>query len=98
MARALTPGKRPRFKNKLFSLDATILELRLEMFNWAKYQPTKGAIKLHVLLDHHEGFGQEEKVERYWMALQRQTAPPDGRLKGANFVCVEARLLDGFQG
>jgi hypothetical protein len=52
VARASAPGKHLRFKNKLFSLDATIVELCLEMFDWAKYRQTKGAIKLHVLLDH----------------------------------------------
>lgn len=52
VARALAPGKRLRFKNKLFSLDATVVELCLEMFDWARYRQTKGAIKLHVLLDH----------------------------------------------
>lgn len=41
-----------RFKNKLFSLDATIVELCANMFDWAKYRKTKGAIKLHLLLDH----------------------------------------------
>ena len=51
-ARATAPAKRLRFKNKLFSLDATVVELCLEMFDWAKYRQTKGAIKLHVLLDH----------------------------------------------
>jgi hypothetical protein len=52
VARASAPGKRLRFKNKLFSLDATVVDLCLQMFNWAKYRQTKGAIKLHVLLDH----------------------------------------------
>ena len=52
MARTSAPAKRLRFKNKLFSLDATVIELCLEMFDWAKYRQTKGAIKLHVLLDH----------------------------------------------
>jgi len=51
-AQATAPAKRLRFKNKLFSLDATVVELCLEMFDWAKYRQTKGAIKLHVLLDH----------------------------------------------
>jgi len=55
VARASAPAKRLRFKNKLFSLDATVVELCLEMFDWAKYRQTKGAIKLHLLLD-HEGY------------------------------------------
>ncbi|MBN2029145.1 IS4 family transposase [bacterium] len=41
-----------RFKNKLLSFDATLISLCLEMFNWAKYRRAKGAIKLHLLLDH----------------------------------------------
>jgi len=41
-----------RFKNKLFSLDATVIELCLTMFEWAEFRQTKGAVKLHLLLDH----------------------------------------------
>lgn len=41
-----------RFKNKLVSLDASVIDLCLTMFDWAKYRRTKGAIKLHMLLDH----------------------------------------------
>jgi hypothetical protein len=51
--RVLAHGKKPfRFKNKLFSLDATLIELCVTLFDWAKYRQTKGAIKLHLLLDH----------------------------------------------
>lgn len=41
-----------RFKNKLMSLDGSIIDLSVSMFDWAKYRRTKGAIKLHLLLDH----------------------------------------------
>jgi len=41
-----------RFKNKLISMDSTTIDLCLEMFDWAKFRRTKGAIKLHLLLDH----------------------------------------------
>jgi len=41
-----------RFKNKLLSFDATVIKLCLSIFNWARYRRTKGAIKLHLLLDH----------------------------------------------
>jgi len=40
-----------RFKNPLYSLDATTIELCLGLFDWAKYMKTKGAIKMHVLLN-----------------------------------------------
>jgi hypothetical protein len=46
-------GKRKfRFKNKLYSLDSTLIDLCLEVFDWAHYRRTKGAVKLHLLLDH----------------------------------------------
>ena len=46
-------GKRKfRFKNKLVSLDATVIDLCLSLFDWAKFRRTKGAVKLHLLLDH----------------------------------------------
>ena len=46
-------GKRKfRFKNKLVSMDASIIDLCLSMFDWARFRRTKGAIKLHLLLDH----------------------------------------------
>jgi len=44
-----------RFKSKLFSLDATTIELCVSLFDWAKFRRTKGAVKLHLLLD-HEGY------------------------------------------
>jgi len=44
--------KKFRFKNKLYSMDASIIELCLSIFDWAKYNTTKGAVKLHLLLDH----------------------------------------------
>ena len=44
--------KKFRFKNKLMSLDGSIIDLSMSMFDWAKFRRTKGAIKLHLLLDH----------------------------------------------
>jgi hypothetical protein len=46
-------GKRKfRFKNKLISLDSTTIDLCLSVFDWARFRQAKGAIKLHLLLDH----------------------------------------------
>ena len=44
--------KKFRFKNKLMGLDSTIIDLSVTLFDWAKFRRTKGAIKLHLLLDH----------------------------------------------
>lgn len=41
-----------RFKNKLLSLDSTTISLCLTLFPWAEFRRTKGAVKLHLLLDH----------------------------------------------
>jgi hypothetical protein len=41
------------FKNKLMSLDATVIDLCAAAFDWAQFRRTKGAIKLHLLLDHN---------------------------------------------
>ncbi len=54
--KTLVKGKKKfRFKSKLFSLDATTIELCASLFDWAKFRTTKGAVKLHLLLD-HEGY------------------------------------------
>jgi hypothetical protein len=48
----VTGRRKFRFKNKLVSLDSTVIDLCATLFDWAKFQRTKGAIKLHCLLDH----------------------------------------------
>ena len=44
--------KKFRFKNKLVSMDSTTIDLCLSLYNWAHFRRAKGAIKLHLLLDH----------------------------------------------
>lgn len=46
------PKRKFRFKNKMVSLDASIIDLCLEMYDWAKFRQRKGAVKLHLQLDH----------------------------------------------
>ena len=41
-----------QFRHKLYSLDATVIDLCLKVFDWAKFRQRKGAIKLHLMLDH----------------------------------------------
>ena len=48
----LTSGHRFRFKNKLYSLDASLIDLSLKIFPWAHYALGKSAMKLHLSLDH----------------------------------------------
>jgi hypothetical protein len=50
--RALPGGHKFRFKNKLVSMDSTSIDLCASLFDWARFKRTKGAVKLHLLLDH----------------------------------------------
>jgi len=49
---ALRSRRKFRFKHKLLSLDSSMVELCAESFDWARYKKTKGALKLHLVLDH----------------------------------------------
>jgi putative transposase len=49
---AMAPRHGFRFNNKLYSLDASTIDLCLSVFPWADFRTTKGAIKLHVGIDH----------------------------------------------
>ena len=49
---AKSQKKKFRFKNQLVSLDSTSIDLCLSVFDWAHYQRAKGAVKVHLLLDH----------------------------------------------
>ena len=49
---AIAPKHKFRFKNPLYSMDATTIDLCLSLFDWAKFRKTKGGVKLHVKLSH----------------------------------------------
>jgi hypothetical protein len=51
-SQALAPRHGFRFKNKLYSLDASLIDLSLRIFPWSKFALGKGAMKLHMVLDH----------------------------------------------
>lgn len=43
--------RRFRFHHPLLSLDSTVIPVCASMFDWAKYVKTKGAVKVHTVLD-----------------------------------------------
>ena len=47
----IAPSHKFSFKNKVYLLDATVIDLCLALFPWAKYRKKKGAVKLHFGLD-----------------------------------------------
>ena len=48
----IAPKHKFRFKNPLYSIDTTTIDLCLSLFDWATFRKTKGAVKLHVKLNH----------------------------------------------
>ena len=52
VASSVQAPRKFRFKHKLVSLDSTVIDLCLSVFDWAKFRRTKGAVKLHLVLDH----------------------------------------------
>jgi putative transposase len=53
--RSIAPRHGFRFKNKLYSLDASTIDLSLAIFPWARFRQRDGALKLHLGLDHDGG-------------------------------------------
>ena len=49
---AASQKRKFRFRHKLLSIDSTTIALSLPMFDWALYKRSKGAVKLHLVLDH----------------------------------------------
>jgi hypothetical protein len=37
--------------NTVYALDSTTIDLCLSVFPWARFRTTKGAVKMHTLLD-----------------------------------------------
>jgi uncharacterized protein DUF4372/DDE family transposase len=46
------PRHKFKFKNRLYSIDATVIDLCISMYDWAKFRKKKGGIKVHVKLNH----------------------------------------------
>ena len=101
---AKAPGHGYRFKAKLFSVDSTTIDLCLSAFPWAKFRRTKGAVKVHVGLD-HEGYlptfvrvtnGKTSDIE-----AARALTLPKGSIVAADrayvdFVWIDSLISEGI--
>jgi len=47
----IAPKHKFKFKNKLYSMDASVIDLALSVFPWAAFRKTKAAVKIHTVLD-----------------------------------------------
>jgi len=52
-AEAKEKKRKFRFRHPLLTLDSTVIPVCVSMFEWAQYVKTKGAVKLHLVLDNH---------------------------------------------
>ena len=60
--RHVRPGHRFDFRSPLYSLDSSVIELSLEAMPWADQYRGKGAVKLHVGLNHAGHYPEVVKV------------------------------------
>ncbi|OHX64026.1 IS4 family transposase [Flammeovirga pacifica] len=82
-----------RIKSKIFLLDSSTISLCLNLFDWAKYKTTKGAIKLHTLLDY------DGNLPAYVNVSNGKTADNKGAYEIpllANSVIVADRYYNDF--
>jgi hypothetical protein len=96
---AVPPRTKFRFKNKLLLLDATLIDLCVTMFDWARFRTTKGAIKLHLLLD-HDGylpvFAHITEGRQHEMKLARGLCLPRGSVVAMDRGYVDYRLFQDW--
>ena len=101
--RTTAPGHGFRFRNPLYSLDATVVDLCLSVFPWAEFRRTKGAVKVHVGLDHAGGlpaFAQVTDGKTADIEAARALRLPKGSIVAADraymdFEWINALILQG---
>lgn len=82
-----------RIKTRIFLLDSTTVSLCLSLFDWAKYKTSKGAVKMHTLLDY------DGSLPRYVNITNGKTADNKGAYDiplAKNSVIVADRFYNDF--
>ena len=94
---AIAPGKKKfRFKNKLYSLDSSTIDLCLSLFPWAKFRSAKGGIKLHAVLDHDghiPGFASITDAKTSDLSFARTLTLPAGSIVAADRAYIDFTWL-----
>jgi len=92
--RDLTPRHKFKFKNPLFALDASVIDLCLSLFPWARFRRKKGAVKLHCLLDYRgeiPGFLLVTEGRRHECKVAKEAPLP---LSSDSIICFDKGYLD----
>lgn len=87
-----------KIKKKIYLLDSTLISLCLSIYDWARYTRSKGAIKLHMLLDYdvmlpffiHISDGKKSDVR----AAKNDIEVPQNSVVVADRAYVDFRLLN----
>lgn len=98
-AQGVLAPRKFRFKNKLYSLDASVIDLCLSVFDWAKFRRTKGAVKLHLLLDHDgylPSYGVITDGKTHEIRVARSLELPPGAIVVMDRAYVDYLWLDSL--
>lgn len=98
---AAVPKHNFRFKYSVYALDATTIDLCLSAFTWAEFRSAKGAIKLHVGLN-HQGYLPESITvtdgKNQYITAARKMNLPQGSIvivdKRYNYYAWYKQLID----
>ena len=91
--------RRFNFKNKLLSIDATIVSLSLRAFPWADYNRTKGGLKVNVVLNHEDYLPEYVCItaaKRHEIAFARALALPPGSVVAMDRAYLDFRLFTAW--
>lgn len=95
--KSVTPKHKFKFKNPLYSLDSTTIELCLSLFPWARFRRRKGAIKLHYLYDHSgslPAFMTMTDGKRHDIRVARENEKLDFTLLPDSILSIDKAYID----
>ena len=85
-----------KLKRQIFILDSTIIPLSLSLFDWAKFRTSKGAIKLHAVLDYDTGLPNYAVIsdgKQHDVKVAKSIAFPKGSVVVADRAYVDYKWL-----
>lgn len=85
-----------KLKRQIFIVDSSIIPLSLSLFDWAKFRTTKGAIKLHAVLDYDTGLPNYAAIsdgKKHDVKVAKSIAFPSGSVVVADRAYVDYKWL-----
>lgn len=85
-----------RLKRQVFIMDSSVIPLSLSLFDWAKFRTTKGAIKLHAVMDYDTGLPSYAVItdgKKHDVKVAIETSFPKGSVLVADRAYVDYAWL-----